>query len=223
MTQKDASRERLCIICWVHICVLSFSLKKSLLKSWVLWIFYDIFKWLSFLWFFLIQLLQIFVVGGLGWYQLLHHTQHESLSCCIFSLVICYIRCVYLFIYSMCPYYGAFRLVNYFLFRVYSQSLEKCLAWRRHSINTGLGKSRFTIVHMENDPIINNNIRINSTLCILTTLHLLLPHLVFLKEGKLEVRKQKEQACHSPNDSFPQVHPKTCFEDFYVSTLVNIF
>ena len=45
-----------------------------------------------------------------------------------------------------------------------------------YKINTGWGKRRFTVVHMENNTIIiNNNTRTNSVFCVLTTVNLLLP------------------------------------------------
>ena len=46
----------------------------------------------------------------------------------------------------------------------------------RAKTHTGLGRSRFTIVHMENNTIINNNTKINTVFHVLTTVNLLLPH-----------------------------------------------
>ena len=41
--------------------------------------------------------------------------------------------------------------------------------------NTGRGKSRFTVVHMENNTIINKSYYKNKLFCILTCVNLLLP------------------------------------------------
>ena len=38
---------------------------------------------------------------------------------------------------------------------------------------TGIGKHRFTVVPMENNMIVNDNARINSVFCVLTTVNLL--------------------------------------------------
>ena len=42
--------------------------------------------------------------------------------------------------------------------------------------NTGVGKGRFTVVHMENNITMNNNIRISSLSCVITTGKLLCCH-----------------------------------------------
>lgn len=56
---------------------------------------------------------------------------------------------------------------------------RKLSSHKAQIIYTGLDKSRFIVVCVENDTLINNNIRINSKFLVLTTVNLVLPYPVF--------------------------------------------